>query len=297
MFHRERAAAPMGGFSWAWIWAGSASGSRSTTRRGHRARARHFAAQVAREQDLVRLSRIAVERRAAAFVAGLPFNMDGTEGPQAEFVRKFCEKLERTSGVKVHFQDERLTSVEAEERLKNAGWSLKKLLEEKRKGAVDRIAAVLLLEDYLAAHGGSGVKRLAFVVLACAFGVMGLLHWKVRVKTYGEFSGAGLRRHSAWDVVLEHRREADRGGRRQQPVAVPTGALDAARPTGAGGRVPVRRGGDAGSGLRAAGGGRCVLDRGARAGREQRFRHCRGGRAGGPWERRRLSWTRRARRS
>ena len=111
--------------------------------------------RVSREQDLVRLSRMAVERRAAAFVAGLPFNMDGTEGPQAEFVRKFCEKLERTSGVKVHFQDERLTSVEAEERLKNAGWSLKKLLEEKRKGAVDRIAAVLLLEDYLAAHGGA----------------------------------------------------------------------------------------------------------------------------------------------
>jgi len=57
--------------------------------------------------------------------------------------------------MKVHFQDERLTSVEAEERLKNAGWSLKKLLEEKRKGAVDRIAAVLLLEDYVAAHGGA----------------------------------------------------------------------------------------------------------------------------------------------
>jgi RNase H-fold protein (predicted Holliday junction resolvase) len=56
----------------------------------------------------------------------------------------------------VHFQDERLTSVESESRLKDAGWSLKKLLEEKRKGVVDRMSAVLLLEDYVAAQGLGG---------------------------------------------------------------------------------------------------------------------------------------------
>jgi len=49
----------------------------------------------------------------------------------------------------VEFQDERLTSVTAEERLSEGGMSLDKLLEEKRKGAVDRMAAVVILEDYL----------------------------------------------------------------------------------------------------------------------------------------------------
>jgi putative Holliday junction resolvase len=95
-----------------------------------------------REEDLARLSRMAAERRATAFVSGLPLNMDG----------EFCGRLERASGLTVHFQDERLTSVEAEGRMKDAGWSLKKLLAEKRKGAVDRLAAVLVLEDYVAAQ-------------------------------------------------------------------------------------------------------------------------------------------------
>ena len=105
-----------------------------------------------RDDDLTRLARMAHERKAGAFVAGLPFNMDGSEGPQAAFVRDFCVRLERVSGLKVHFQDERLTSVEAESRFKDAGWSLKKLLEEKRKGTIDQIAAVLLLEDYVQQH-------------------------------------------------------------------------------------------------------------------------------------------------
>jgi len=109
-----------------------------------------------REEDLTRLARIARERSATVFVSGLPLNMDGSEGPQAKFVRDFCSRLERGSGLPVRFQDERLTSVEAESRLKDAGWSLKKLLEEKRKGVVDRMAAVLLLEDYVAAQGLNG---------------------------------------------------------------------------------------------------------------------------------------------
>ena len=109
-----------------------------------------------RDEDLARLTRIAQERRASAFVSGLPMNMDGSEGPQAKFVRDFCSRLEGASGLPVRFQDERLTSVEAESRLKDAGWSLKKMLEEKRKGVVDRMAAVLLLEDYVSAQGLNG---------------------------------------------------------------------------------------------------------------------------------------------
>ena len=109
-----------------------------------------------RGEDLERLWRIAQERRASAYVAGLPLNMDGSEGTQAQFVRDLCARLERASGLPVHFQDERLTSVAAEGRLQEAGWSLKKLLEEKRKGVVDRMAAILLLEDFVSAHGLAG---------------------------------------------------------------------------------------------------------------------------------------------
>jgi putative Holliday junction resolvase len=105
-----------------------------------------------RDEDLARLARIAVERKVAAYVSGLPYNMDGTEGPQSKFVRDFCARLERVSAMPVYFQDERLTSVEAEGRLKDAGWSLKKLLDEKRKGVVDRMAAVILLEEFVRAH-------------------------------------------------------------------------------------------------------------------------------------------------
>ena len=107
-------------------------------------------------EDLARLSRIAAQRRATAFVSGLPLNMDGTEGPQAQMVREFCDRLQKTSDLPVHFQDERLTSVEAEGRLREAGVSLKRMLAEKRKGAVDRMAAVLVLEDYVAARAAGG---------------------------------------------------------------------------------------------------------------------------------------------
>jgi putative Holliday junction resolvase len=110
----------------------------------------------AREEDLARLSRLATERKAAAFVSGLPLNMDGTEGPQAAFVRDFCTRLERVSARPVHLQDERLTSAEVEERLRQAGWSLKKLLAQKRQGVVDQLAAVAILEDFLRARAAAG---------------------------------------------------------------------------------------------------------------------------------------------
>ena len=62
---------------------------------------------------------------------------------------QFGTRLGAATGLRVEFQDERLTSVTAEERLSEGGMSLGKLLDEKRKGAVDRMAAVIILEDYL----------------------------------------------------------------------------------------------------------------------------------------------------
>ena len=100
-------------------------------------------------EDLKRIAQIAKERKAAVLVVGLPLHMDGREGEMTAFVRQFGSRLEKATGLRVEFQDERLTSVTAEERLSEGGMSLDKLLAETRKGAVDRMAAVIILEDYL----------------------------------------------------------------------------------------------------------------------------------------------------
>lgn len=75
---------------------------------------------------------------------GLPINMDGTEGERAQIHRAFGEKLEKISGVKVTFIDERLTSAEAEEILISSG-----VRREKRKELIDKISAQIILQSYI----------------------------------------------------------------------------------------------------------------------------------------------------
>ena len=76
-------------------------------------------------------------------LSGLPLNMDGTEGFQARKVREFCAQVEKR-GLKVLFQDERLTTVSAEDALLEDGMS-----REERKKNVDKIAAALILRQWL----------------------------------------------------------------------------------------------------------------------------------------------------
>ena len=97
------------------------------------------------EADLVALRALIADREVARLVVGLPLNMDGTRGPQAEKVLGFVEGLRRRLGpVPVVTRDERLTTVEAEERLRAAGMGWKE-----RKGVVDQVAAVVILQEYL----------------------------------------------------------------------------------------------------------------------------------------------------
>jgi len=77
-------------------------------------------------------------------LSGLPLNMDGTEGFQARKVRAFCEQLEK-AGLQVLFQDERLSTVTAEDALLEGGVS-----RAGRKQAVDKIAASIILQQWLA---------------------------------------------------------------------------------------------------------------------------------------------------
>ena len=95
-------------------------------------------------EDLARLANIVQERSVGLILVGHPLHMSGRESRQAEYVREFADKLTARVGLPVRFWDERLTSVQAGRVLRESGISIRK-----RALAVDRMAAVLLLESYL----------------------------------------------------------------------------------------------------------------------------------------------------
>jgi putative Holliday junction resolvase len=100
-----------------------------------------------RERDLAALLALAREREVTRWVMGLPLHLSGTEGAQAQKVRTFGALLAARSGLPVEYWDERLTTVTAQRVLREAELSL-----AKRRQAVDRLAAVVLLQSYLEAH-------------------------------------------------------------------------------------------------------------------------------------------------
>ncbi len=82
---------------------------------------------------------------AAELVVGLPLNMDGTEGPRAAVVRALAARLAAKMGRAVRFQDERLTSAEADWAMARTG-----LTRGEKKKQRDALAAAAILRDYLA---------------------------------------------------------------------------------------------------------------------------------------------------
>ncbi len=78
-------------------------------------------------------------------ILGLPKNMDGSEGDSAALVREFAEKLFLETDVPYEFLDERLTTVSAHKFLNEMNVSGSK----KRKGVVDTLSAVIILQNYL----------------------------------------------------------------------------------------------------------------------------------------------------
>ena len=86
---------------------------------------------------------LAQELNVAYIVAGLPLNMDGSMGPQAQKARDFCVQLEQ-KGLKVEYIDERLTTKSAEMALIEGG-----MRRQDRKDTVDKVAAALILQSYL----------------------------------------------------------------------------------------------------------------------------------------------------
>ena len=95
-------------------------------------------------EDLRLLTQLIAEKNVQLILMGKPLHMSGAESRQAEYARDFAGRLSESSGVPVEFWDERLTTVAAQRVLKESGISI-----QKRAQAVDRLAAVILLESYL----------------------------------------------------------------------------------------------------------------------------------------------------
>jgi putative holliday junction resolvase len=93
------------------------------------------------------VSRLVKEYEASVVVVGLPVSLDGTEGPQAQRVRKAGSRLEGFLDTPVVFVDERLSSTQASRAMAATGTS-----SRQRRGSVDMVAASIFLQSYLDAR-------------------------------------------------------------------------------------------------------------------------------------------------
>ena len=91
-----------------------------------------------------RIEELIAEYEITEIVLGLPKNMNNTEGERVEKTKAFGEMLERRTGLPVHYWDERLTTVAAEQILMESG-----VRRENRKAVIDKVAAGLILQGYL----------------------------------------------------------------------------------------------------------------------------------------------------
>jgi putative pre-16S rRNA nuclease len=96
------------------------------------------------QRDLRELAELARGREVGTVVVGLPRSLNGSEGPQARKVLAFVEALRVALKLPIVTWDERFSTVAAEHALIEGGVS-----RERRKGLVDKVAAVLILQNYL----------------------------------------------------------------------------------------------------------------------------------------------------
>jgi putative Holliday junction resolvase len=110
--------------------------------------------RVGPRKDLKAIAALVRQHGVGAIVMGLPRHLDGRIGPQAVKVQQFAAALGPVVRVPIHFQDEGLTTVEAEQILIERDVS-----RQRRKGLVDQVAAVLILQDYLDARATAGASH------------------------------------------------------------------------------------------------------------------------------------------
>ena len=103
-----------------------------------------------KRHDYEHLQRVIKQYQVKEIVVGLPLRMSGAEGTQSEKMRAFADELHKKFGLPVHLWDERLTSAEANRFLRETELSI-----EKRGKAVDRMAAVLILQGWMEQRAGA----------------------------------------------------------------------------------------------------------------------------------------------
>lgn len=95
-------------------------------------------------EDIKNILEIIEEKEVIKIVVGMPYNMDGSMGPSAQRVMSFVDLLKKETDIEIIYEDERLTTVSAEEVLIKTG-----VRREKRKEHIDKIAACFILQSYL----------------------------------------------------------------------------------------------------------------------------------------------------
>lgn len=106
--------------------------------------------------DFEQLGKIIAEYQVSEIVVGYPLRLSGAEGIQSEKMQLFAEELHKKFGLPVHLWDERLTSTQANRLLRETDMSIKK-----RGQAVDRMAATLILQNWMEARGSGEMRALS----------------------------------------------------------------------------------------------------------------------------------------
>jgi putative Holliday junction resolvase len=96
------------------------------------------------DADVRELRRLVEENEVMQIIVGKPLHMGGQESRQSQRMKQFATKLSKILSLPVILWDERLTSFEAEQQLEAAGLNWRQ-----RKKHVDKVAAMLILQDYL----------------------------------------------------------------------------------------------------------------------------------------------------
>lgn len=96
------------------------------------------------KDDVEVFRKIVIEREATLLVAGMPYTMNGEIGFQAKQVMKYAKRLSKALELPLEFVDERLTSIEAEEQLRE-----NKKFSQYNKGLIDKRAAAIILQQWL----------------------------------------------------------------------------------------------------------------------------------------------------
>ncbi len=102
-------------------------------------------------EDIAHIGSLCAESGVSRIVCGLPLHMNGLEGEQARKTREFVEVLRAALELPVHFIDERGTTKRARDALIEGN-----MRRNRRKQTIDKVAAVIILQDYL---DGGGVNH------------------------------------------------------------------------------------------------------------------------------------------